>query len=101
MMLWSMDQEVGGRLAGAGNFRANPGVPRVQLTVLEPRVVFADCFIEQRFARCIESVVDFVHPGHIGTEANLSGHVYGDVHAKMSITGNRIDQSLEWRFAGQ
>src|SRR6185436_14267752 len=76
-------------------------VPRLQLALLQRRIVLADGLVEERFARHIECVIDAVNPGHIGAEADLAGHVHRNVYAQMRVTRDRINQTPEGSLAGQ
>src|SRR5690606_2512118 len=90
---WAGNDEVGGRLAGTGDFRAYASVARLQGLVRQAGPILAYGLLEKRRAARVERVVGPLHPLHIRSEARLAAKVERQVHAQARGIGQRVDQA--------
>ncbi|MCY1214725.1 hypothetical protein D9M72_265510 [compost metagenome] len=89
------------RRTRARQSRADAGIARLQLTVLQGGVIAAHRLVEGRFARGVEAVVDAVAPAQVRPELALPTEVERHVGAQGAFTPGRVHEMAEGRFARQ
>src|SRR5262249_43964686 len=91
------DDEVAGRLGGAGDLGPDAGIAGLQRAVLEVRPVAADGGVEPVAAPRVDGVVDALDPFDVGAEPALAREVEGEVDAEPRLLRHRVDEVMEGR----
>ena len=89
--------KIGGAAVGTSDLWADAGIGRDQAVVRQGREIATYCFIEAVGAVRIDVIIYVIDPLLIRPEADLPGHIQGDMRAEAGRFRHRIDKVREGR----